>query len=137
MMNLISVKALNELHLNGVTVDWVKEDKTIKEVRLHDGNGGRIVIRSSQYGDALKIMVPQPYEDAERYLLSGRFLDLTDVREFFEYEHEAKGKLSAYESKARGESGLSVKKVSVKIDDAGKVVEASPTAKADVDDLPF
>ena len=137
MMNLISVKALNELHLNGVTVDWVKEDKTIKEVRLHDGNGGRIVIRSSQYGDALKIMVPQPYEDAERYLLSGRFLDLADVREFFEYESDAKGKLSDYESKARGESGLTVKKVSVKIDDAGKVVEASPAKTADADDLPF
>lgn len=136
-MNLVSVKALNELHLNGVTVDWVKEDKTVKEVRLHDGNGGRIIIRSSQYGDALKIMVPQPYEDAERYLLAGRFLDLTDVREFFEYEHEAKGKLSDYESKARGESGLTVKKVSVKIDDAGKVIEASAPKAPEADDLPF
>lgn len=125
-MNLVSVKALNELHLSGVTVDWVKEDKTVKEVRLHDGNGGRIIIRSSQYGDALKIMVPQPYEDAERYLLSGRFLDLTDVREFFESEYDAKAKLDDYASKARGETGLTVKKVSVKIDDAGKVVETSP-----------
>ena len=136
-MNLVSVKALNELHLNGVSVDWVKEDKTVKEVRLRDGNGGRIIIRSSQYGDALKIMIPQPYEDAERYLLSGRFLDLTDVREFFEYEHEAKSKLSDYESKARGDTGLTVKKVSVKIDDAGKVVETSPIKSADAEDLPF
>ena len=45
-MNLISAKALSELHLNGVSIDWVKEDKTVKELRLHDGNGGRIVVRA-------------------------------------------------------------------------------------------
>lgn len=50
-MNLISAKALSELHLNGVSIDWVKEDKTVKELRLHDGNGGRIIVRACSYGD--------------------------------------------------------------------------------------
>ena len=136
-MNLISAKALSELHLNGVSIDWVKEDKTVKELRLHDGNGGRIIVRAGLYGDTLKVMVPQPYESAERYLLSGRFLNLTDVREYFEYEHEAQGKLSDYESKCRGESGLTVKKVTVQIDDAGKVVDAAPASSNDAAEIPF
>lgn len=136
-MNLISAKALSELHLNGVSIDWVKEDKTVKELRLHDGNGGRIIVRAGSYGDTLKVMVPQPYEAAERYLLSGRFLDLTDIREYFDSEYEAKDKLSDYESKCRGESGLTVQKVTVQIDDAGKVVEAAPSKATEAAEIPF
>ena len=136
-MNLISAKALSELHLTGVSIDWVKEDKTVKELRLHDGNGGRIVIRAGVYGDTLKVMVPQPYETAERYLLSGRFLDLTDVREYFEYEHEAQGKLSDYESKCRCETGLTVKKVTVQVDDTGKIMDATSASTSDAADIPF
>lgn len=138
-MNLVSVKAISEVHLNGVKIDWVKEDKNVKEVRFHDGNGGRIVIRAGTYGDVLKVMVPQPFEEAERWMLHGRFLDVADIKEYFEYEHDAKDKLREYGRKASGDDcGLCVEKVKVKVDDAGSVVETSAAGRSPSDDeIPF
>lgn len=141
-MNLISAKAISELHLNGVKIEWVKEDKTVKELRLHDGNGGRIVVRAGSYGDTLKVMIPQPYEEDDRYLLSGRFLDVVDIREYFTSEYEANDKLREYERKAgSNESGLSVEKIRVKINDAGAVVDETKNANAnattDGSEIPF
>jgi hypothetical protein len=130
-MNLISAKALNQVSLAGITLDWVKEDNSVKEVRLSDGTGGQIVIRSSQYGDALKVMVPAPPTKEDRWAVVGKFLDVADIRDVFESEHEAQNRLRDYERKASGQdTGLSLKKVSVTVDEAG-----TPTTA--VDDIPL
>lgn len=135
-MNLVSVKSLSEVALHGVKIDWTKEDKTIKEIRLHDGNGGRVVIKLGEsYTNSLKVMVPQPFEEADRYLLAGDLAGLTTVREFFDDKYSAENKLSDYAEKVRGEHGLTVKKVKVMINEAGDVVDEakpSPAAEGDI-----
>lgn len=132
-MNLVSIKSLSEVQLDGVNLDWTKEDKSIKELRIRDKNGGRLIVRAGSYGDTLRVMVPQPYEEDDRWCLSGKFLGLFDVSEYFESEYDAKDKLRDYSAKApHGEEhGLSIQKVRVKINDAGKVMDqtaASPVA---------
>ena len=134
-MNLVSVKALSELNLHGVKIDWTKEDKSIKEIRFHDGNGGRISIRIGEYGQSLKVMIQQPHEEVERYLLSGDLAGLTKVSEYFEDKYSAENKLSDYAEKVRGDHGLTISKIMVKIDDTGLVVD--PAAKITDDDIPF
>lgn len=130
-MNLMTAKTLNELSLAGISLDWIKEDNSIKEVRLSDSKGAQIVIRSSQYGDALKVMIPAPPVKEARWAVVGKFLDVADIRDVFVNEYEAKERLADYEQKAGNrETGLTVKKVSVTVDDAG-------AATAPVDEIPF
>jgi hypothetical protein len=138
-MNLTTVKTLKEVHLAGITVEWTKEDKSVKEIRLRDTNGGRLVIRAGTYGDVLKVMVPQAFEEEDRFVLSGRFLDLCDVREFFESKYDAEAKLGEYRTKAgHADHGLTVEQVSVQINDAGQVIEQQKgAAKTTDDEIPF
>lgn len=129
-MNLVSVKNLSEVHLNGVSIDWTREDKTIKEISLHDGNGGHVFIKLGEsYTNSLKVMVPQPFEEEDRWHLSGKLAGLTDISEHFADEYEAKERLREYERQIIGETGLSIAKVKVKVNDTGKVVAG--------DDIPF
>jgi len=137
MTNLVSIKSISEVALHGVKVDWTKEDKNIKEIRFRDSNGGHVVIRAGTYGDVLKIMIPQPYEEADRYLLSGKLLGLTEVREYFEDKYAAENKLSEYADQIRGEHGLTVAKVKVKIDEAGEVAETAASNPSTEDDIAF
>ena len=125
MTNLISVKSLNELHLNGVKIDWVKEDASVKEVRFHDGNGGRLVIRVGDYGSTLKVMVCKPHEEVDRWRLHGKLADLADISEHFDDEYQAQERLREFESKVRCESGLTISKVKVKVNDGGEVVNST------------
>lgn len=135
-MNLVSVKSLNELRLSGVTFDWVKEDKGIKEVIVRDIDGAEARIKvATTYSDTLKVLIPQPLEAVDRYVLEGKFLGLTPVKEVFEHEHEANDKLREY-SDAAGygkDVGLTVKKVKAKVGDDG----AAKAIVTDDGDVPF
>lgn len=125
MVNFVSVKTLSEIKLEGVTVDWVKEDKTVKEVIVRDTKGNQIQIKvGATYSDALKILVHQPFEEVNRFVLEGTFLGLSPVEEFFENEWEAKAKLEEYSGRAAygSEVGLKVTPVKVRVDEDGKVV---------------
>lgn len=57
-MNLKTVKKIEDIKLAGVTLDWIKEDGYCREVRLTDGAGLTLVIRTGgSYGsDTLKVL---------------------------------------------------------------------------------
>lgn len=135
-MNLISAKSLNDIRLSGVTFDWVKEDKGIKEVIIRDIDGAEARIKiAATYSDTLKVLIPQPLETADRFLLEGKFLGLMPVKEVFEHEHEANDKLREY-SDAAGygkDVGLTVKRVKAKVTDGGTV----KAVVTDDGDVPF
>lgn len=140
-MNLVSIKALSEVSLTGVRIEWVKEDKGIKEIHVRDAKGGHLVIKSGpSYSETLKLLVPQPFEEATRWQISGRFLDVADICEHFEHDYEAREKFNDYERKAgNSDSGLKLEKVSVLVDDDGKVVKpvAERTARDLEEAIPF
>lgn len=140
-MKLVSIKSAADFPLNGIIADFVKEDGTLKRVELRDAAGNAVTFSYENYS-SLKVLVAQPYESAERYQLSGSFLGVADIREFYESESDAKEKLREYENKAGGrDSGLSIEKVNVLINDAGDVVAAGvngvtpPAARHS--DIPF
>lgn len=130
-MNFQTIKALSEVKLQGVKIEWTREDKGVKEVRISDDAGGLLVIKSgNSYSETVKLLVPA-IEEADRYALVGTFLGLTPVREVFEDEHEAKSRLDEFRAKSgyTDDHGLKIEKVRVRIDDSGAATVAS--------DLPF
>lgn len=131
-MNLQTIKALTEVKLQGVKIEWSKEDKGVKEVRISDPSGGCLVIKSNDsYSQTLKLLIPA-VEEAERFRLSGKFLDLTPVSEVFESEYDANERHDEFKAKAGYgvETGLTVEKVKVRVSDDGAVI--SPD-----DSIPF
>lgn len=135
-MNLISVKSLNDIRLSGVTFDWVKEDKSIKEVIVRDVDGAAVHLRIGEsYSNSIKVLIPQPLETVDRFLLEGKFLGLTPVKDVFEHEHEANDKLREY-SDAAGygrDVGLTVKKIKAKVTEDGE----AKSIVTDDGDCPF
>lgn len=119
-MNLKTVKNLSEAKLDGVKITWVKTDSSLKEVTFTDAAGNSVVVTGS-YG--ITMLVPKPHEEADRYFLVGKFMDMVDVREVFETQYDADAKKSEYQDKAGYgvESGLRVEKAKVKVDDTGAV----------------
>lgn len=127
-MNLKTVKNLTEAKLKGITVTWTKTDSSVRDITFTDEDGNCVVV-NGQYG--LSIFVPKPFEEADRYVLSGKFMGLVDVRKVFEYEHEAKGELEEFQTKAGYgvETGLKISKARVQVSDSGEVKFP--------DDIPF
>lgn len=63
-MNLFAVKDINKVKLEGIKIEWTKEDGRCYEVRLMDTKGNAVVIRSvGGYSDELKVLEVGP-EDA-------------------------------------------------------------------------
>lgn len=127
-MNLQTAKTLEMTKLDGIKIDWTKTDGSVKEITFTDASGNVVVVGGS-YG--ISVYVPKPFEEVDRHVLVGSFMGLVDVKELFEYEHEAKAKLSDFEAKAGygNDTGLRIEKVKVKVRDKGDTVN--------VDDLPF
>ena len=125
-MKYATAKLAGDVTLNGVTVEFVTEDKAVKEVRVRDAEGNLMVVKKgSDYGEALRVLVPAPLEQQKRYKLSGNFLNLTPVSEFFEDKHEADGRLEEYRAKAphSDDCGLKVEPVDVLVDETGAVIK--------------
>lgn len=125
-MNLEIIKTFDQVALKGVAAEFTKENNSIKQLRLTDADGRFIVIRNESEYSSLKIMTLAPPETVDRWMLSGKFADLLDVREYFEQEWDANQRLGEYQSKLNNDdTGLKIEKVNVRVDDAGKIVEAA------------
>lgn len=63
-MNLVTVKDIKKVKLDGIKIEWIKEDGRCYEMRLMDTKGNAVVIRSAgSYSDYLKVLEVGP-EDA-------------------------------------------------------------------------
>lgn len=67
-MNLKTLKDLAVPALKGIKFEWIKEDGYPRELRLTDSDGNHMIIRGSEYGNSLKILVEVPEGEETRPL---------------------------------------------------------------------
>jgi hypothetical protein len=63
-MNFKTIKDVSTIKLGSVKFDWIKEDGSIRELKLTDDEGKCVVIRTSDYG-SLRFLAEAP-EEPER-----------------------------------------------------------------------
>ena len=112
-MNLTAIKNLSEINLTGaVKFELTTEDKNFKELRITDEKDNFIIVKpASSYSETLKILIPK-FED--RWLLSGDFLGVAKIEEYFDDEYSAERRLEEYQAKTVNDTGLAISKVTVK-----------------------
>jgi len=113
-MKLVSLKKEQEFPLKGVAnFKMVRKDGSISRIIIEDAEGNLAEI-NAEYSN-LQVYVPKPPVVVKRYKLHGKFLELMDVNELFEFENEAQSKLDDYESKSGkcGNTGLKIDEVEV------------------------
>lgn len=119
-MRMIKVDNQRDLPDLGVKVDLQIVDNKVEAVVI-TGQGGDVVriCVGCSYSNSIKILVEQPLEDKEVWVVEGRLLGLIDyTSEEFEEEYSAKDHLNAIERKHNlyGEDlGVAVVKKIVKV----------------------
>jgi len=72
------------------------------------------IVKSGEYSVSLKVLKEEPKKEVEQWVLSGKYLGLSDVSEVFTSEREADARLDEYKEKAHyTDTGLEIKKCSV------------------------
>src|SRR3546814_7522497 len=120
-MRYKTVKTANEASISGGTVEFEHHDKTLRGVRLTDAEGNVVLIQAGEsYSNAVKVMVPEPFDQEERWKISGSVVGIP-VTEYFDSEYEANDRVREIENASNGNGTVAKAKVKVLIDDAGAV----------------
>jgi len=127
-MNLISVKTAADIKLNGVGIEFEKNDSAIVGVKITGTDGNFIVIKATNsYSASIAVMIKEPPKMEDKFLLSGTFAGVS-IKQTFEDRHEAEAALRKFND----DGDLTITPVQVPL-----VEDISPVAGTHADDVPF
>lgn len=86
--NLKTVKGASEITLEGIAVEFVKQDASVKRVTLTDGKGTTVTF-SADYG--MSVLVPAPPQMIDKWMLQGTYKGIT-VSEAFDSKYAAESR---------------------------------------------
>lgn len=125
--NLVTAKSLDQIKIEGVSIDWERHDGNVRILKIADAKGNMITIKASNtYSESLAVLIPEPPKFEDRWVLSGTVANIA-IRKPFRYEHEANTARDQFPSNA----DLTVQKASLPVGDNGEEIAPPP------DEIPF
>lgn len=114
-------------------MEFVTTDKQITEIII-----GKVRIRKGEsYSSALQVLVETPFEEGERYRLTGKIENFPNAVTYHETKYDADSEGAKLEDAG---ATIEVERCNVLIDEDGKIVSAQPYVIAVPDsatDMPF
>lgn len=129
-MQLIQLKSASEIRLPGVSVEFISEDKTLKEVilRTKDNPDGYTIRPGSSYSESVRVFRRQMHETKKVWRVSGTIFGM-DVSK----DHDDEAAANRHRIELTNQTGNPIKVEEVEI----RVMDTSDPAPASGDGIPF
>jgi len=110
----VTLKDVKELGVLGEIITLQFQDGNIEAVTIKYKDASVRITKNGSYSETLKLSVEKDKEIVKKWKLSGKFLGLVDVEQFFDTEYEAKDAKEDFREKANyQETGLEITEVEV------------------------
>lgn len=97
-MKYTSVKNSEDTSIEGVFMEFIKEDNKIVSVEIRDMEGNLVVIKKAdEYSNDLKVLIPEPPKVKQQFRLSG-LIGYLNVQQEFDTLAEAEDKKYSLET---------------------------------------